>query len=71
MGFQMGQTQEKPYITYTEAKKYGFGEAAWYRLLRKGEIKSIKVGRRYIVPRACFYAFYNTAGGQIGGDHAA
>jgi excisionase family DNA binding protein len=56
----------KPYVTAADAKEFGIGEATWYRLLREGEIKSIKAGKKYIVPRAAFLAWYNSAGGQIG-----
>jgi excisionase family DNA binding protein len=64
-------TKESQYITPIEAKQYGIGIAAWYRLVRSGEIKSIRIGRKYVVPRHSFLAWYNTAGGQIeSGRHA-
>lgn len=60
-----------PYITPAEARDYGIGQRAWYQLLRSNEIKAIRIGRKFLVPRAAFLAWYNSAGGQIGGDHAA
>jgi excisionase family DNA binding protein len=61
------QQQHLPYVKPTEARRYGIGQAAWYRLLHSGEIKAIRVGRRFVVPRAAFLVWYNSAGGQIQG----
>jgi excisionase family DNA binding protein len=54
-----------PYMRPSDAREYGIGTAAWYRLIHIGEIKAIRVGRKLIVPRAAFLAWYNSAGGQI------
>ena len=60
-------------VTRTEAKEYGLSDAAWYRLIREGKIKVIRIGRKIIVPRPAFLVWYNTAGGQVegGSNHAA
>lgn len=64
--------KQSPFMRPAEAKEYGIGQSAWYKLIRSGEIKTIRVGRKYIVPRAAFLAWFNSAGGQVeGGSNAA
>ena len=65
--------KESPYMRPGEAKAYGIGTAAWYRLIHEGQIKAIRVGRKLIVPRSAFLNWYNSAAGQVGnrGEHVA
>lgn len=58
-------------MTKREAKMYNIGERAWYELLRSGRIKSIRIGRKFVVPRACFLSWYNTAGSNEGDGNAS
>ncbi len=49
----MGTTEEK--ITYTVdefARVCGIGRSLAFRMIREGEIPSIRLGRRIIVPKA-------------------
>ena len=61
----MATQKEKPYMKPADAKEYGIGQAAWYSLLRSGKVKSIKIGRRYVVPRESFLNWYRSCGGQL------
>lgn len=36
------------------------GKNTLYRLLKNGAIKSIKVGRKYFIPKTCLIEFINT-----------
>lgn len=36
------------------------GKNTLYRLLKKGIIKSIKIGRKYFVPKVCLIDFVNS-----------
>jgi excisionase family DNA binding protein len=65
-------TDKKPYVTAAEARQFGIGESAFYRFLREKKIPSIKIGRRYVVPRESFMSWYRSCGGQTeGGSNAA
>jgi excisionase family DNA binding protein len=45
------------------ARVLGIGRALAYRAVRRGEIPSIRIGRRYLVPRAALARL-------LGGGHA-
>lgn len=42
------------------ADAFGVGRATVYRLIRSGELKAIKIGRQYRIPRAALDEYLNT-----------
>lgn len=53
---------EKPlHVDETEGRKtLGLGRFAWYQGLQCGSIPSIKIGRKYVIPRAMWEEFLRT-----------
>lgn len=47
------------------ARELGLGRLTVYGALRDGTIPSIRVGRRYLLPRAAIQEWLRSAGGQL------
>jgi excisionase family DNA binding protein len=50
----MGDKSERPYKVDEVAEKLGVNIKSTYEAIHRGEIPSIRVGRRILVPRAAF-----------------
>lgn len=51
----------KDVLTVEEVcKALSMGKNTLYGLLQKGKIKSIKIGRKYFVPKVCLIDFVNS-----------
>jgi len=47
------------------ARELGLGRLTVYSALRNGTIPSIRVGKRYVLPRAAIQEWLRSAGGQL------
>lgn len=47
------------------ARELGLGRLTVYTALRNGTIPSIRVGKRYVLPRAAISEWLKTAAGQV------
>jgi excisionase family DNA binding protein len=47
------------------ARELGLGRLTVYGALRNGTIPSIRVGKRYVLPRAAIQEWLRSAGGQL------
>jgi excisionase family DNA binding protein len=64
----VGQQQEKLGLSVTEAAKLlGVGRSATYEAVRTGQIPSIRIGRRIIIPRAALLNMLKKAGVEKAG----
>jgi excisionase family DNA binding protein len=44
------------------AREAGIGETNFYRMLQRGEVPHLKVGNRFVIPRAAFYRWLDNCG---------
>lgn len=66
---QHASTTTRPANVYRNvdelARELGLGRLTVYGALRDGTIPSIRVGKRYVLPRAAIQEWLRSAGGQL------
>ena len=68
----MSETEKRSYLTPEEITDHlPIGRSVVYRELRKGTIPSIRIGKRFVIPRAAFFNWLNTAAMPKEGSNAA
>ncbi|TAK30440.1 MAG: DNA-binding protein [Chloroflexota bacterium] len=64
------ERSERWVLTIEEAAKLlGLGRNGAYEAVRRGDVPSIKIGRRLFVPKAALQRMLDTAAGGFHADH--
>lgn len=45
-----------------DLEKFGFRRSCAYKMLKKGQIPALRIGRKYVIPRAKFEAWFEAQG---------